>query len=283
MKEYILLILVITVLFSSSLQSQQVTSSPDYIRALTSDWKGERSADGRPKISVNLLERLKGCHVEEIWSGLREKGYMNQFKNYSGNFENEWLILHPDQAITGRVVTAQFMALNPLIENYAQTQGLREKNPVKITNSSPINILTEGDVYVADGYGKIVEGTLIGANLGNAIWNGSKRGFNFDGSIRDLEQDLEIKGMNGWIRGSDPSAISQMMLTSINAPIRIGRVTVLPGDVVLAKRPDIIFILAFLVSDIDISSEMTGLMDEFTFMRINDKTYEYKNERFVGG
>ena len=283
MKKTILLFLAITISAVFLANAQSVTSSPEYIKALTPEWTGERSADGRPKISDILLERLKGCHMEEVWAALRTKGYMNQFENYSGKFENEWLILHPDQPMTGRVVTAQFMPLNPTLDKYVQAQGVREKNPLRITNSSPINILTEGDVYVADGYGKMVDGTLVGGNLGNAIWNYSKRGYIFDGSIRDLEQNLEIKGMNAWIRGTDPSAISQMMLTSINAPIRIGRVTVLPGDVVLAKRAGIVFIPAYLVAEIVISSEMTGLRDEFTFMRINDKTYEYKNEGFVGG
>ncbi len=279
----IILFLSIAICATSVSQAQSVTSSPDYIKAMTTQWKGERSADGRPKVSAELMERLKACHMEEVWSGLRQKGYMNQFENYSGTSQNEWQILHPDQPMTGRVVTAQFMPLNPGLETYVQAQGVIEKNPLKITNSSPINILAEGDVYVADGYGKMVEGTLIGGNLGNAIWQASKRGFIFDGSVRDVEQLSETKGMNGWMRGTDPSAISQMMLTSINAPIRIGRVTVLPGDVVLAKKSGVIFIPAHLVADIVISSEMTSLQDEFTFMRINDKTYEYKNEAFVGG
>ncbi len=37
-------------------------------------------------------------------------------------------------------------------------------------NSWPIDMLQVGDVYVGDGYGKIVDGTLIGDNLGNSIY-----------------------------------------------------------------------------------------------------------------
>jgi len=58
---------------------------------------------------------------------------------------------------------------------------------------------------------------------------------------------IEIKGFNGWVKGEDPSYIQQMMLTSINAPIRVGRATVLPGDVVLAKKYGVIFIPAYLL------------------------------------
>lgn len=281
MRKKILFIAAVSLGFFANAQS--VTWPAASVAALTPEWTGERFPDGRPKVSDNLLERLKGVSMEEAWAELRNKGYINQFENFASTYENPWIILHPDQPMTGRVVTAQYTPLRPDLENYVQAQGKKENNPLKITNSSPINILREGDVYVADSYGKMVEGTLIGDNLGNAIWAGSKRGYIFNGSIRDLEGNLKIKGMNGWFRGSDPSAIAQMMLTTINAPIRIGRATVLPGDIVLAKHTGVVFIPAHLVADLVISGEYTHLLDEFTFERINDHTYEYKNEGFVGG
>ncbi len=276
-------IVVMALFMISTASAQHVTWPAENVRALTSEWTGERFEDGRPKVSDALLERLKAISMEEAWASLRRAGYQNQFENFSGILQNSWEILHPDQPMTGRVVTAQFIPLRPDLDSYVQAQGTKEGNPLKITNSSPINILTEGDVYVADGYGKMVDGTLIGDNLGNAIWAASKRGFIFDGSVRDLQGLMKVDGMNGWFRGSDPSYIAQMMLTSINGPIRIGRATVLPGDAVLAKSTGVIFIPAHLVADLVISGEMTALRDEFTIMRINDGTYEYKNERFVGG
>jgi len=278
-------LLFLILIFSATglLSGQSVTWPADNIIALTADWEGERFPDGRPKISDNLLERLKGVSMEEAWATLRKNGYMNQFENFSGVSENSWEILHPDQPMTGRAVTAQYTPARPDLENYVQAQGKKEKNPSKISNYSPISVLVEGDIYVADGYGKMEEGTLIGDNLGNAIWNASKRGFVFNGSIRDVEGNLEIEGMNGWFRGSDPSAIKNMMLSAINGPIRIGRATILPGDAVLAKKTGVVFIPSHLVAQLVISGEVTALQDEFTHMRINDGTYEYKDERFVGG
>lgn len=276
--------LVLSIAAYTFVNAQAVTWPKENIIAMTQEWKGERSADGRPKVSDALLERLKKISMEEAWSNLRNNKYLNQFENFNGANENPWHILHPDQVMTGRVVTAQFTPLRPDLDNYVQEQGKKEKNPRKITNSSPINILANGDVYVADGYNKIIDGTLIGDNLGNAIWAASKRGFIFNASIRDVEGNLGINGgYNGWFRGSDPSAISQMMLTSINSPIRIGRATVLPGDVVLAKSTGVVFIPAHLVADLVIEGEYTHLLDEFTFERINDGKYEYKNEGFVNG
>jgi regulator of RNase E activity RraA len=176
--------------------------------------------------------------------------------------------------MTGRVVTAQYMPLRPDLEKQVKEQGKTENRAQQGgTNSWPIDILTIGDVYVADAYGKIADGTLIGDNLGNSIYAKSQRGVIFFGSVRDQEGLSEIKGFNGWIKGSDPSYIQQMMLTTINAPIRVGRATVLPGDIVLAKKYGVIFIPASLVEDLVLTSEFTQLRDEFGHQRLREKKY----------
>ncbi len=248
--------------------SQRVGSSPEYIKALTSGWKGERLPDGRPKVSDSMLERLKNISIEEAWSVLRNKGYLNQF-------EGDWTVIWPDKPMAGRVVTAQYMPLRPDLETYVKAQGKLENRAQQgMTNSWPIDVLVDGDVYVADGYGKIADGTLIGDNLGNSIYSKSKRGVIFYGSARDVEGLSEIEGFNGWLKGSDPSYISQMMLTSINTPIRVGRATVLPGDVVLAKKYGVIFIPAHLVEELVITAEVTALRDEFGHLRLREGKYK---------
>ena len=248
--------------------SQRVGSSPEYIKALTFAWKGERLSDGRPKVPDSILERLKNISIEEAWTVLRNKGYLNQF-------ESDWTIIWPDKPMAGRVVTAQYMPLRPDLEAYVKAQGKLENRAQQGgTNSWPIDVLVDGDVYVADSYGKIADGTLIGDNLGNSIYSKSKRGVIFYGAARDVEGLSEIEGFNGWLKGSDPSYISQMMLTSINTPIRIGRATVLPGDVVLAKKYGVIFIPAHLVEELVITAEVTALRDEFGHLRLREGKYK---------
>jgi 4-hydroxy-4-methyl-2-oxoglutarate aldolase len=260
----IILLLTLCVVYSNA---QRVGSSPEYVKALTAEWKGERFADGRPKVSDAILARLKNISIEEAWGVLRNKGYFNQY-------EGEWQVIFPDSAMTGRVVTAQYMPLRPDLQNQVKEQGKVEGRAQKGgTNSWPIDILVNGDVYVADGFGKIADGTLIGDNLGNSIFAKSQRGVIFYGSVRDQEGLEEIKGFNAWIKGQDPSYINQMMLTSINAPIRVGRATVLPGDVVLAKKFGTIFIPAHLVEDLVITAEVTALRDQFGHQRLREKKY----------
>jgi regulator of RNase E activity RraA len=250
-----------------NLMAQRVGSSPEYIKALTVNWEGERFTDGRPKVSDALLERLKALSMEEVWGVLQNKGFKNQY-------ESDWHIIRPGQVMVGRVVTAQYMPSRPDFEAQVKEQGKIEgRAQAGGTNSWPIDVLVPGDVYVADGFGKIVDATLIGDNLANAIYANSQNGVIFNGSVRDEQGILEVEGFNGWIKGSDPSYIKDMMLTSINAPIRIGRAIVLPGDVVLANNFGVIFIPAYLLEDLVITSEITGLRDEFGHQRLKEGKY----------
>ena len=267
MKKILLVCLVCLSAFNTESFSQQISPSPDQIIALTSEWKGERFPDGRPKVSDEHLERLKAISMEEAWGILRNKGYNNQF-------ENDWVIMDENEVMTGRAVTAQYMPFREDVDNLVKKIGKEEGRAQSGgTNSWPIDGLVEGDVYIADSYGKIADGTLIGDNLGTAIYSNSKRGVIFNGSVRDMEGLSKIEGFNLWIKGHDPSFIQEMMLTTINYPVRIGRATVLPGDAVLANKWGVIFIPAHLVEDLVINAEFTALRDQFGHMRLKEKKY----------
>lgn len=267
MKKTILLGMAILSCMVFKSYSQQISPTPDQVKMLTSQWTGERFADGRPKVSDNLLKRLEKLSMEEAWGFLRNKGYHNQY-------ENDWITIHDDRVMTGRALTAQYMPLrqdmNDLVKEIGKNEGRVQSGG---TNSWPIDKLVEGDIYVADGFGKIVDGTLIGDNLGNAIYSKSKRGVVFYGSVRDMAGLSAIGGFNGWIKGHDPSFIQQMMLTTINYPIRIGRATVLPGDAVLANKYGVIFIPAHLLADLVINGEFIMLRDQFGIEKLKEGKY----------
>jgi regulator of RNase E activity RraA len=247
--------------------AQQISPTPDQVKSLTSLWTGERFPDGRPKVSDGLLKRLEQLSMEEAWGFLRNKGYHNQY-------ENDWIIIDDDRVMTGRALTAQYMPLRTDVNDLVKEIGKKEgRTQAGGTNSWPIDKLVDGDVYVADSYGKIVDGTLIGDNLGNAIYAKSKRGVVFYGSVRDMAGLNAIDGFNGWIKGHDPSYIQQMMLTTINYPIRIGRATVIPGDAVLANKYGVIFIPAHLLAECVINGEFIMLRDQFGIQRLKEGKY----------
>lgn len=249
--------LLISMLLAAAQTHAQVKMTRDQMLFYTSDWKGDRFADGRPKVPDDLLKRALDVSIEDVWDYLRDQGYENQF-------EGNWQALHIDKPFAGRALTAQYMPLRPDMEKAIIAEGKREGR-VGSTNSWPIAELQIGDVYVADGFGKIIEGTLIGSNLGNAVAAHTHTGFVFDAGIRDQEENREIPNFNGFYRGYDPSAWAQMELTSINAPLRIGRAVVLPGDLVLAKAEGVLFIPAILAEGAISAAEFTNLQDAFNF------------------
>jgi regulator of RNase E activity RraA len=179
------------------------------------------------------------------------------------------MVIRPDSVMVGRAVTVQYMPMRPDYDKLIKDKGKTEGR-IGGTNSWPIDVLKDGDIYVADSYGKIADGTLIGDNLGNAIYAKSHRGVVFYGSVRDVEGLEAIKGFNGWIKGYDPSYIQQMMLGGINVPIRIGSATVLPGDVVLAKKNGIVFIPPQFLEDLVKNSEFVQLRDAFGHQRLRE-------------
>lgn len=235
----------------------QVKMTKEQMMFYTSEWKGDRFADGRPKLPDDLIKRAVDVSIEDVWGYLRELGYRSQF-------DGGWQALHIEKPFAGRALTAQYMPARPDMTRAIAQEGKAEGR-LSGNNSWPINELQLGDVYVADGFGKIVEGTLIGSNLGSGIAAHTHTGFIFDAGIRDQEENREIPNFNGFYRGYDPSYWVDMTLTAINSPIRIGRAIVLPGDLVLAKTDGVIFIPAILAEAAISSAELTGLEDAFNF------------------
>ncbi len=246
-------------------QSNSQNISRGQLVFLTADWQGERFEDGRPKVSDDVLKRMQSVTIEEAWGVMRGEGYHNQF-------EGNWEMIHNNQPIVGRVLTALYMTSRPDMDNQIRKKG-KENGRIGSPNSWPIDMLSTGDVYVADCFGKIVNGTLIGDNLGNAIYANSKNGVVFNASSRDLEGLSEIEGFNAFVRGWDPSYLTDVMLAGLNVPIRIGAATVLPGDVVLAKREGVIFIPPHLAEKVVVTSEVVRLRDMFGISRLKAGIY----------
>ncbi len=263
-KLILLLLILMNAVFVSA---QRIGSSPEYVKEMTALWKGERSADGRPMVSEIVLERLQYNTLEQIWGYLLSKGYRNQV-------EKNWTVLKTGQTMVGRVVTAQFMPSRPDLDTLVKAQGRREGRSQRGGyNIWPIDILAKGDVYVADGFGKVKDGTLIGSSLGNSIYAKTGKGVVFNGSIRDMQELRDTEGFNAWVKGHDPSFIRDMTPTSINAPIRVGEVTVFPGDIVFANDYGVVFIPAHLVEDLVKANELTGLRDEFERLLLKQGKY----------
>lgn len=259
-----LLLLVGFVCLTNSVSAQ--TISKDELVFLTSEWKGDRFPDGRPKIPDGLLERAKKVGIADAWTVLKNEGYLNQ---YEGN----WKTVNDEVPVVGRAVTALFMPSRPDVGKNVLERGQKSQGRKGATNSWPIDVLTKGDVYVADGFGKIGGGTLMGATLANSIFTKSGNGVVFNAAARDLEEIQTIKGFNAFVRDWHPSFLEESVLMGLNTPIRMGNVMVLPGDLVIAKREGVLFVPAHLADQVISTCEFVTRKDKFGFEMIRAGKY----------
>jgi len=247
--------------------AQAITPSREEVIALTSEWKGERTKDGRPRVPDALVERMKNVNLEEAWSVLRGKGFEWQFE---GRFRH----VHLDETgvMVGRALTATFVPKRPDLDK-ALTDTGHAAGHVGGRNSWPIDMLQKGDVYVANAFGSYEGGPIIGGNLATAIFRNSQNGVVFDGSVRDIAQMETITGFKAWVRDWHPSWNYDNMLVEINRPVRVGQMTCLPGDVVLAKRQGVMCIPPALAEQVCKTGELVQLRDMFGFQRIKEGKY----------
>ncbi|MBD2753149.1 RraA family protein [Spirosoma validum] len=260
-----LLVSLITIFFVKGATFAQ-TMPKDELTFLTSEWKGERFPDGRPKIPDALIERARNIGIDDAWTVLKNEGYTNQF-------EGNWKVIHNDVVVAGRAVTAMFMPSRPDVEKNIKERGISKQGRKGNTNTWPIEVLTRGDVYVADGFGKIGGGTLVGATLGNAIFSKTGNGVIFNGAARDLQELQNIKGFNAFVRDFHPSFLEEMVLMGLNSPIRIGGTMVLPGDLVIAQREGVLFVPAHMAEQVVTTCEFVTRKDQFGFETVKSGRY----------
>jgi 4-hydroxy-4-methyl-2-oxoglutarate aldolase len=244
-----------------------VQPSPEDMIALTHLNPFERFPDGRPRVPDDLIERMKLVTTEEAWAVLHKHSYHRQFVG-------GWMETHPGKITVGRAVTAAFLPHRPDYHEAVQNAGLAEgRGAIGGQNSWIIETLQRDDVMVVDIFGKIKDGTVIGDNLGTAVRSRTRAGAVIDGGIRDYTGLVQLTDVNFYIRGVDPTAIADVTLAGLNIPVRIGEVTVLPGDVILGTPTGIIVIPPHLVQEIVESSEDVRVRDEFGKLRLDEGTY----------
>ena len=250
-------------------QAQSIGASSEYIKALTPEWKGERFADGRPKVPDNILQRMKLVSQEEAWAVMKNAGYGYQVAE-------GWQQINPDSVLVGRAVTTTFMPARPDVWGAIDARG--KKAGKRGQNTWAVDLLVKGDVYVADQFGAHKNGPTIGDNVGSAIYAKTGNGIVYDSAIRDIEGLKEIGGFTSYFTSYDPSYHNptgdlNTMIIGINQPTRIRQVTVMPGDIVLGKQGIVSFIPPHLAEKVVKTSEIVRLRDMFGHLRLKEGKY----------
>jgi len=241
--------------------------NPEDIIQLTPLWEGERFPNGRPKVSEDVLRRMRKITLEEAWGPLWNRGYAYQF-------EGDFKIVHPNKTMVGRAVTAVMVPKRPDLHETLLNYGHEQEDRKGFFNQWVIDSLVEDDVAVVDMFDKVHLGTYVGGNLSTAISTRTKRGGAVIwGGIRDNQQIVEIENINVYYRGSDPTAIADVTMVGMNVPTRIGKAICMPGDVVLGTPAGVIFIPPHLAELTVVQAEKSQVRDVFGFVRLRDSVY----------
>jgi len=255
-----------TLFVPTTCPAQLFTFSKQELIDYTAQNPFDRLPDGRPKVPDDLMERARGLSSEEVWAVLQEKRFNNQ---YADGFQ----VLHPGKTMVGRVFTVQFMPVRSDVESVAEAKAKSRRIP-RLTNQTAIDMLQPGDVLVVDLFGKKVGGTIVGDNLFYYVMKATNGGgLVVDGSIRDLDGIAEID-MPAYFRAADPTPIGDVMLTGINVPVRIGEVTVLPGDLAVGDREGVYFIPPQFVQEVLDHADETHIHDEWTKKKFAEGKYK---------
>ncbi len=226
----------------------------------------ERFPDGRPKVPDAFVERARGLSAEEVFAVLPGQGFRNQ---YADGFK----VLHPGKKLVGRAFTVQFMPLRPDLETVASAKAKAAGLP-RLNNQAAIDMLQPGDVLVVDLFGQQEGGTIVGDNLFYYIMKATKGGgLVVDGAIRDLE-GISRMDMPAYFRGAHPSAIGNVIISGINIPVRIGKATVMPGDLVFGDAEGVYFIPPALVQQVVENADKIHVHDEWTRKKFDEGKYK---------
>jgi 4-hydroxy-4-methyl-2-oxoglutarate aldolase len=257
---------VMALLSSTCAHAQLFNFSKQELIDYTANSPFDRLADGRPKVSDAMIERARELSSEEVWAGLHEEGFKNQ---YADGFQ----VLHPGKTLVGRAFTVQFMPLRADIDQVSKNKA-KERGLPGLTNQTAIDMLQPGDVLVVDLFGKKVDGTIVGDNLFYYVMKATNGGgLVVDGGVRDLDGIAQID-MPAYFRSADPTPIGNVMLTGINVPIRIGGVTVMPGDLVVGDREGVYFIPPQFVKEVLDRADETHIHDEWTKKKFDEGKYK---------
>jgi len=179
----------------------------------------------RTRVSDEQLARLTSLPIEAVWGAVQKQKYLHSF---AGGF----LLTEPQVKMVGRALTMRYLPLRPDLQEAVETLA-KEGDWDTGYNMRASDDIKKGDVLVVELAGSVNRATFMGDVTGLAIKTAGAAGVVIDGGLRDLSEFLPMKDFPVYYRGAHASAMADFVGVEWNVPVRIGDITVLPGDVVI--------------------------------------------------
>ena len=222
----------------------------------------------RGAVTDAQLARLKTLPLEAIWGAVQSKGYTNC--HHSGLKSTR-----PDERLVGRALTIRYLPQRPDLTE-AMTRLAKEGDWPRAYNVRAAEEAKPGDVVVVDLGGEIANGVFFGDISALGIQLRGAAGAVLWGSTRDYSELKEMAGFPVLAVGFDPAGARQIGV-DWNVPIRVGNVTVLPGDVVVADAEAVLFFPPSIVDEvIRLASELVE-QEEFERKMAREKKHRFRD------
>jgi regulator of RNase E activity RraA len=137
--------------------------------------------------------------------------------------------------------------------------------------------LKPGDVVVVELGGMVDRATFLGDVTGIGMQTAGALGVIVDGGIRDLAEFRAMKDFPVFYRGAHASAMADQVGVAWNAPVRLGSITVLPGDVIIADAEGVLAVPPQLVPDVIARAEDTVYVENFKREMMRSKKYRSRD------
>jgi 4-hydroxy-4-methyl-2-oxoglutarate aldolase len=184
------------------------------------------------RVTDAQLEHLKHIQLEPIWQAVQALGYRNC--HFSG-----LKTTRPGERLVGRAMTIRYLPQRPDLTE-AMTKLAKEGDWPRAYNVRAAEEVKPGDVIVVDLGGGIPDGIFFGDVSAIGARAAGANGVILYGSTRDEVELQKMAGFPVLAMGFDPRPATQIGV-DWNVPIRVGGVTVLPGDVVVADEEAAVF------------------------------------------
>jgi regulator of RNase E activity RraA len=254
------------VLVAASLAAQEAKPA----RAARDTWTPimDVLAPERVRATDAQLEKLKALPIEAVWGALHGKGYHT--------FVNDFQMTQPGARLAGRALTMRYLPVRPDVMKAVQTLS-KEGDWDFQYNVRAGEDARPGDVLVVELGGMVGWATFMGDVTGIGIRTAGATGVIIDGGLRDLQEFLPMKDFPVYYRGAHASYMNDQVGCEWNAPVRIGPVTVLPGDVVVADASGALFFPASLADEVIKAAEDTVYLEDFKREAIRSRKYRTRD------
>jgi regulator of RNase E activity RraA len=225
--------------------------------------------DKRPRVTDEQLERLRNVSIEVVWGAIQGKGYRHCFVTHLKPTQ-------PGVKMAGRALTMRYLPQRPDLDEGVR-QLAKEGDWDPAYNVRGGEDAKPGDVVVVELGGMVDRATFMGTMTGLGMKLRGVKGIVVDGGIRDLNEFLTWKDFPIYYAGAHASAMADQIGVEWNAPVRIGQVTVLPGDVVIGDEEGLLFFPPQLAEDAIKAAENQTYNEDFKAEMLKSGKYRTRD------